>query len=56
MISVGFPRKIIINENSQKFSYFYFFNIFIINFYFKVYVCFIIMPIFRYREISLIYI
>ena len=36
MISVGFPRKIIINENSKKFSYFNFFNMYIVNFYFKV--------------------
>ena len=54
MISVGFPRKIAINEDSQKFSYFYFFNI--VNFYFKVKVWFIIMLIFKYQEISFVYI
>ena len=29
MISVGFPRKIIVNEDSQKFSYFNLFNMLI---------------------------
>ena len=56
MISVGFPRKIIVNEDSQKFSYFYLFNMFIVNFYSKVKVWFIIVFIFKYHEISLIYI
>ena len=35
MISVGFPRKIIISGNSQKLSYFYFFNMLIVNFCLK---------------------
>ena len=30
MISVGFPRKVIINENSPKLSYFYF-SIFLLS-------------------------
>ena len=37
MISVGFPRKIIVNEDSQKFSYFYLFNMFIVNFYWHIF-------------------
>ena len=56
MISVGFPRKIIVNEDSQKISYFYLLNVFIVNFYSKVKVWFIIVFIFKYHEISLIYI
>ena len=32
MISVGFPREVIINENSQKFCHFYFFYMFIVTF------------------------
>ena len=40
---MGFPRKIIVNEDTQKFSYFYLFNMFIVNFYSKVKVWFIIV-------------
>ena len=52
MISLGFPRKIIINENSPKFNYFYFVNLFIVNFYLKVWVWLITVIIFEYHEIS----
>ena len=47
IISVGFPRKIIINESSQNFSYL--FNMFIVNFYFKVWIWLITMLILKYH-------